>query len=86
MKKVILFLLSTIVVAVLFTSCDKKYTCICKIQNVDGSLEDPDAINPVGRKPFRSKTKKEADTNCATMNKTWTNTNGENVAYVCLAD
>lgn len=86
MKRVILFFLSVIVVATLFTSCDKKYTCICKIQNADGSLEDPDAVTPVGRAPFKSKTKKEADADCATMNKTWTNANGESVSYVCFAD
>ncbi len=86
MKKAILLFLSVKVVAALFVSCDKKYTCICKIQNADGSLEDPDAINPVARSPFKSKTRKEADANCATMNKTWLNANGESVVYVCFAD
>ncbi|MBL7706936.1 MAG: hypothetical protein JNM21_15420 [Taibaiella sp.] len=86
MKKAILLFLSGIIVAASFTSCDKKYTCVCKIQNADGSLEDPDAINPVGRSPFKSKTRKEADAHCATMNKTWTNANGESVVYVCFAD
>ncbi|OJV53505.1 MAG: hypothetical protein BGO31_01150 [Bacteroidetes bacterium 43-16] len=85
MKKVILFFLSSIAVAALFTSCEKKYACSCKLQNADGSLAEPDAGRPVLRW-VQSKTKKGADAQCATMNDTWINGKGDTLSSFCFAE
>jgi len=44
MKTIRLVVLGTLLLAYVFTSCNKKYTCTCSIKNKSGSVSAADTI------------------------------------------
>lgn len=85
MKKVILLFITAIVSVTLLASCEKDYSCICLIQNADGSFDEAQTVT-ADVKLVRSKTRKGADEKCAKWNSSWVNTNnGKILNSVCLS-